>query len=83
MVKHLIRKSITMIVLIFFELISSSQKIAAILNGCIFSAHLMKLFSYALQAASAVASATMTPLNVEFPPNKLLELVAKVCTFWL
>ncbi|XP_042040565.1 cleavage stimulation factor subunit 50-like isoform X1 [Salvia splendens] len=29
------------------------------------------------QAASAVASATMTPLNVEFPPNKLLELVAK------
>ena len=30
------------------------------------------------QAASAVASATMTPLNVEAPPNKLLELVAKV-----
>uniref|UniRef100_A0A2P2L9Z5 Uncharacterized protein n=1 Tax=Rhizophora mucronata TaxID=61149 RepID=A0A2P2L9Z5_RHIMU len=30
------------------------------------------------QAASAVASATMTPLNVETPPNKLLELVAKV-----
>ncbi|KAH6807719.1 Transducin/WD40 repeat-like superfamily protein [Perilla frutescens var. frutescens] len=29
------------------------------------------------QAASAVASATMTPLNVELPPNKLLELVAK------
>ncbi|KAI9088385.1 hypothetical protein K1719_029834 [Acacia pycnantha] len=29
------------------------------------------------QAASAVASATMTPLNVEAPPNKLLELVAK------
>lgn len=29
------------------------------------------------QAASAVASATMTPLNVEYPPNKLLELVAK------
>ncbi|KAL3824726.1 hypothetical protein ACJIZ3_020755 [Penstemon smallii] len=29
------------------------------------------------QAASAVASATMTPLNVEVPPNKLLELVAK------
>uniref|UniRef100_A0A2P2LA03 Cleavage stimulation factor 50 kDa subunit n=1 Tax=Rhizophora mucronata TaxID=61149 RepID=A0A2P2LA03_RHIMU len=29
------------------------------------------------QAASAVASATMTPLNVETPPNKLLELVAK------
>ncbi|KAL1566393.1 Cleavage stimulation factor subunit 50 [Salvia divinorum] len=29
------------------------------------------------QAASAVASATTTPLNVEFPPNKLLELVAK------
>ncbi|KAL5544651.1 hypothetical protein UlMin_008435 [Ulmus minor] len=29
------------------------------------------------QAASAVASATMTPLNVEAPTNKLLELVAK------
>ncbi|GMY15485.1 cleavage stimulation factor subunit 50 [Fagus crenata] len=29
------------------------------------------------QAASAVASATMTPLNVEAPPNKLLELLAK------
>ncbi|KAK2975116.1 hypothetical protein RJ640_000376, partial [Escallonia rubra] len=29
------------------------------------------------QAASAVASATMTPLNVEAPPNKLLELVTK------
>lgn len=29
------------------------------------------------QAASAVASATMTPLNVEAPPNKLLELVSK------
>ncbi|KAL5723190.1 Cleavage stimulation factor subunit 50 [Ranunculus cassubicifolius] len=29
------------------------------------------------QAATAVATATMTPLNVESPPNKLLELVAK------
>ncbi|TXG51632.1 hypothetical protein EZV62_024156 [Acer yangbiense] len=29
------------------------------------------------QAASAVASATMTPFNVEAPPNKLLELVSK------
>ncbi|TKY73287.1 Cleavage stimulation factor subunit 50 [Spatholobus suberectus] len=29
------------------------------------------------QAASAVASATMTPLNVEAPPNRLLVLVAK------
>ncbi|KAI8543107.1 hypothetical protein RHMOL_Rhmol08G0192700 [Rhododendron molle] len=29
------------------------------------------------QAAIAVASATMTPLNVEAPPNKLLELVSK------
>ncbi|XP_020233063.1 cleavage stimulation factor subunit 50 isoform X1 [Cajanus cajan] len=29
------------------------------------------------QAASAVASATLTPLNVEAPPNKLLDLVAK------
>lgn len=31
-----------------------------------------------LQAATAVASATMTPLNTEAPRNKLLELVAKV-----
>ncbi|XP_020966459.1 cleavage stimulation factor subunit 50-like isoform X3 [Arachis ipaensis] len=30
------------------------------------------------KAASAVASATMTPLTVEAPPNKLLVLVAKV-----
>ncbi|ESW10367.1 hypothetical protein PHAVU_009G203000 [Phaseolus vulgaris] len=29
------------------------------------------------QAASVVASATMTPLNVEAPPNRLLDLVAK------
>nr|XP_027123472.1 cleavage stimulation factor subunit 50 isoform X1 [Coffea arabica]XP_027123473.1 cleavage stimulation factor subunit 50 isoform X1 [Coffea arabica] len=29
------------------------------------------------QAASTVALATMTPLNVEAPPSKLLELVAK------
>lgn len=29
------------------------------------------------QAANAVASATMTPLNVEAPPNRLTELVAK------
>uniref|UniRef100_A0A803N356 Cleavage stimulation factor 50 kDa subunit n=1 Tax=Chenopodium quinoa TaxID=63459 RepID=A0A803N356_CHEQI len=29
------------------------------------------------QAASAVASATMTPLNVEAPPNRLLDLVSK------
>ncbi|KAK4726799.1 hypothetical protein R3W88_031716 [Solanum pinnatisectum] len=29
------------------------------------------------QAASAVASATMTPMSAEAPPNKLLELVAK------
>ncbi|KAK6261759.1 hypothetical protein QUC31_007575 [Theobroma cacao] len=29
------------------------------------------------QAARAVAAATMTPLDVEAPPNKLLELVAK------
>ncbi|XP_028082251.1 cleavage stimulation factor subunit 50-like isoform X2 [Camellia sinensis] len=28
-------------------------------------------------AASAVASATMTPLNAEAPPNKLVELVSK------
>ncbi|KAK9080387.1 hypothetical protein SSX86_000145 [Deinandra increscens subsp. villosa] len=30
-----------------------------------------------IEAASAVASATMTPLNIEASPNKLLELVAK------
>ncbi|GER41941.1 transducin/WD40 repeat-like superfamily protein [Striga asiatica] len=35
------------------------------------------------QAASAVASATMTPLNFEAPPNKLLELVGKVCSIWV
>ncbi|XP_027363027.1 cleavage stimulation factor subunit 50 isoform X2 [Abrus precatorius] len=29
------------------------------------------------QAASAVATATMTPLNVEAPPNRLLDLLAK------
>ncbi|KAK9684458.1 hypothetical protein RND81_10G211700 [Saponaria officinalis] len=29
------------------------------------------------QAASAVASATMTPLDVEVPPNRLLDLVSK------
>ncbi|KAG9439157.1 hypothetical protein H6P81_019322 [Aristolochia fimbriata] len=29
------------------------------------------------QAAAAVASATMTPLNVEIPPSRLLELVSK------
>ncbi|KAL2935444.1 Cleavage stimulation factor subunit 50 [Bienertia sinuspersici] len=29
------------------------------------------------QAASAVASATMTPLNVEAPPKRLLDLVSK------
>ncbi|KAI5445347.1 hypothetical protein KIW84_013542, partial [Lathyrus oleraceus] len=32
------------------------------------------------QAATAVASATMTPLNVEAPSNKLLDLLAKVLT---
>lgn len=32
------------------------------------------------QAAIAVATATMTPLNVEAPPSKLLDLVAKVLT---
>ncbi|XP_057952628.1 cleavage stimulation factor subunit 50 isoform X1 [Malania oleifera] len=32
------------------------------------------------QAARAVSSATMTPLNVEAPPNRLLDLVAKVST---
>lgn len=31
-----------------------------------------------LQAAAAVATATMTPLGTEAPPNRLLELVAKV-----
>lgn len=31
-----------------------------------------------IQAAIAVASATMTPLNVDAPANRLVELVAKV-----
>lgn len=30
-----------------------------------------------------VAAATMTPLNVEAPPKKLLELVAKVIVYSL
>lgn len=30
------------------------------------------------QAAAATASATMIPLNTDVPPNRLLELVAKV-----
>ncbi|XP_019462485.1 PREDICTED: cleavage stimulation factor subunit 50 [Lupinus angustifolius] len=30
-----------------------------------------------IQAATAVASATMIPLNVDVPPNKLIQLVAK------
>lgn len=29
------------------------------------------------QAATAVASATMTPFNVQAPPNKLLQLLSK------
>lgn len=34
-----------------------------------------------MQAATAVASATMTPLDTEVSGNKLLELVAKVWFF--
>lgn len=30
------------------------------------------------QAAIAVASATLTPLSIDVPPNRLLQLVAKV-----
>ncbi|PHU00600.1 Cleavage stimulation factor subunit 50 [Capsicum chinense] len=43
--------------------------------------HSESVITYGMQvrglAASAVASATMTPMNVEARPNKLLELVAK------
>lgn len=34
--------------------------------------------NFVFQAATAVATATMTPLNTEAPPNRLLEVVAKV-----
>ncbi|PPS08941.1 hypothetical protein GOBAR_AA11713 [Gossypium barbadense] len=43
--------------------------------NCLIVAHLRH--HNLTQAARAVASATMTPLDVEAPPNKLLELVAK------
>ncbi|KAJ4846384.1 hypothetical protein Tsubulata_043424 [Turnera subulata] len=43
--------------------------------NCLIVAHLRD--TNLTQAASAVASATMIPLNVEAPPNRLLELVAK------
>ncbi|KAJ4713229.1 cleavage stimulation factor subunit 50 [Melia azedarach] len=43
--------------------------------NCLIVAHLRD--NNLSQAASAVASATMTPLNVEAPPNRLIELVAK------
>lgn len=43
--------------------------------NCLIVAHLRD--NNLNQAASAVASATMTLLNAEAPPNKLLELVAK------
>ncbi|KAK8515841.1 hypothetical protein V6N13_096830 [Hibiscus sabdariffa] len=43
--------------------------------NCLIVAHLRH--HNLIQAARAVASATMTPLDVEAPPNKLLELVAK------
>lgn len=36
------------------------------------------MLPFNVQAAGAVASATMTPLNVEVAANRLLELVAKV-----
>ncbi|KAK8499703.1 hypothetical protein V6N12_041608 [Hibiscus sabdariffa] len=43
--------------------------------NCLIVAHLRH--HNLTQAARAVASATMTPLDVEAPPDKLLELVAK------
>ncbi|KAE8676932.1 Cleavage stimulation factor subunit 50 [Hibiscus syriacus] len=43
--------------------------------NCLIVAHLRH--HNLTQAARAVASATMTPLDVEAPPNKLLELVVK------
>jgi hypothetical protein len=36
-----------------------------------------------MQAAIAVSNATMTPLQTEVPPNKLLDLVRKVKIFLL
>ncbi|KAK1384204.1 Cleavage stimulation factor 50 kDa subunit [Heracleum sosnowskyi] len=48
-------------------------KLLRLLN-CLIVAHLRH--NNLTQAASAVASATMTPLNAEAPPNKLLQLVA-------
>lgn len=49
-------------------------KLLRLLN-CLIVAHLRH--NNLTQAASAVASATMTPLNAEAPPNKLIQLVAK------
>ncbi|GMI76773.1 hypothetical protein like AT5G60940 [Hibiscus trionum] len=43
--------------------------------NCLIVAHLRH--HNLTQAARAIASATMTPLDVEVPPNKLIELVAK------
>lgn len=49
-------------------------KLLRLLN-CLIVAHLRH--NNLTQAASAVASATMTPLNADAPPNKLIQLVAK------
>ncbi|KAK7260357.1 hypothetical protein RIF29_26335 [Crotalaria pallida] len=49
-------------------------KLPRYLNSLIV-AHLRQ--NHLTQAASAVASATMTPLNVDVPPNRLTELVSK------
>lgn len=43
---------------------------------------MVKVLNFFFKVASAVASATMTPLNVEASPNRLLELVAKVIPFF-
>ncbi|XP_074376329.1 cleavage stimulation factor subunit 50 isoform X5 [Apium graveolens] len=49
-------------------------KLVRLLN-CLIVAHLRH--NNLTQAATAVASATMTPLNTQAPPNKLIQLVAK------
>ncbi|WVZ18994.1 hypothetical protein V8G54_006316 [Vigna mungo] len=60
----------------------SSNSEQAVLDGKLYR-HLNSLIVAHLrdnnltQAASVVASATMTPLNVEAPPNRLLDLVSK------
>ncbi|PHT65970.1 hypothetical protein T459_30395 [Capsicum annuum] len=53
------------------------QDTSASIRSCFMTLRSLSMASVATWAASAVASATMTPMNVEARPNKLLELVAK------